>query len=447
MAEDHDGKPRLIQLSEHWFRNKLTDNRYLNYGTNYFFASIHTHLINMKSIIGKSIAACLWFTAGIAIPLDLRGQASIEILNQIANYNSSTSQIIFNGSYTCSGVLINNTKDQGRPLILTAAHCIESEEDLNSIVIIFGKRKLLKDQPYSGLKWSSIGASLLSLSKEIDFALLELDSEIPIYVSPIYLGWNKTLSQPKLIYSIHSPDFADAQYAFSIVKPSLATFGGLYDAIHFGHWKVDQWAQGVTSLGSSGAPLLDSNFEIIGGLSGSTDWHNYKSDYFFRFDLAYDHFGDTAHQLKAWIDPDNLGSIGHYQPTHKIKNYNFTSSITETIKLINGEIILEEIFVPNYSKINGVYIIISEMSDYLSSTVTLTLSQNGFKLYSKETNAVEFSQYSENYIPFVTSPLVSGEISVSLNFKSTNTSAYITIPKTGMGNVPSYFFALNSSKP
>ncbi len=401
----------------------------------------------MKSIIGKSIAACLWFTAGIAIPLDLRGQASIEILNQIANYNSSTSQIIFNGSYTCSGVLINNTKDQGRPLILTASHCIESEEDLNSIVITFGKRKLLKDQPYSGLEWRSVGASLLSSSKEIDFALLELNSEIPIYVSPIYLGWNKILSHPKLIYSIHSPDFADAQYAFSIVEPSLATFGGLYDAIPFGHWKVDQWAQGVTSLGSSGAPLLDSNFEIIGGLSGSTDWPNYKSDYFFRFDLAYDHFSNTAKQLKAWIDPDNLGSIGHYRPTWKIENYNFTSSVTETAKLINGSIITEKFNVTDNSQINGVYISVGEMGNYLGSVITISLSRNGSKLYSKETSTRELSQYSENYIPFVTPFLVNGEISISLNFQSTNPSAYITIPKTGLGNVPSYFFALNSSKP
>ncbi len=157
--------------------------------------SNHTHLIKMNSIIGKHIATCLWFINGIVIAPDLRGQPS-EILNQIEPYNSSTSQIIFNGSYTCSGALINNTQDQGRPLILTAAHCIESEEDLNSIVVIFGKRKLLKDQLYGGLEWSSIGASLLSSSREIDFALLELDSKIPIHVSPIYLGWNKVIYQP-----------------------------------------------------------------------------------------------------------------------------------------------------------------------------------------------------------------------------------------------------------
>ena len=401
----------------------------------------------MSSITGKCIATCLWFISGIVIATDLRAQTSIDILNQIESYNASTCQIIFNGSYTCSGVLINNTKDQGRALILTAAHCIESEEDLNSIVVIFGKRKLLKDQPYGGLEWRSIRAALLSLSREIDFALLELKSKIPVYVAPIYLGWNKMISQPSLIYSLHSPDFGDTQYSFSIAKPSLVTFGGLYHTVDFGHWKVDQWAQGVTSLGSSGAPLLNSSFEVIGGLSGSTDWQNYKSDYFFRFDLAYDYFSNKANQLKAWVDPDNLGSVGHYQPTHKIKNYNFTSSVTETVKLINGAKITEEFSVSDNSKINGVYITVGEMSNDSGSTITVALSHNGSELYAEETNTLELSQYSENYIPFVNPPLVSGKFSISLNFKPTHSSAYITIPKTSISNLTSYFFALNSSKP
>lgn len=399
----------------------------------------------MNSIIGKYIAVCLWFVTGNVIAQNLIGQPS-EMLNQIENYNSSTSQIIFNGSYTCSGVLINNTQDQGRPLILTAAHCIESEEDLNSIVVTFGKRKLLKEQPYGGLEWSAIGASLLSSSKEIDFALLELESKIPAYVSPIYLGWNKVISQPTLIYSIHSPDFEDAQYSFSIARPSLATFGGLYSTVDFGHWKIDQWSQGITSPGSSGAPLLDSNFEIIGGLSGSTDWHNYKSDYFFRFDLAYDHFSHAANQLKAWIDPGNLGSIGCYRPTHKIKNYNFTSSVTETVNLINGTVIMEEFSVTDKSKINGVYISVGEMSNDSGSTITVALSQNGSELYAEETNTLELSQYSENYIPFIAPLLVRGKFSISLKFKSNHSSAYIMIPKISMGNLTSYLFALNTNK-
>jgi len=345
-------------------------------------------------------------------------------------------------------VLVNNTQDQGRPLILTAAHCIESEEELSSIVIIFGKRKLLKDQPYDGLKWSSdSGATLLSSSKEIDFALLELESKIPVYVSPIFVGWSKRISQPTLISSIHSPDFEDAQYSFSLAKPSFATFDGLYHSVAFGHWKVDQWAQGVTSLGSSGAPLLDSEFKIIGGLSGSTDWVNYKSDYFFRFDLAYDHFGNTANQLKSWIDPDNLGITGQYKPTHKIKNYKFTNSATETVNLTNGEIITEEFSATDPSKINGVYVTVGKTSNNLGSIILIALSQNGFELYSEETSTLVLSQYAENYIPFETPPLVSGNFSISLSFKSPKSSAYITIPKTVMSNFTSYFFAINSSKP
>jgi len=400
----------------------------------------------MNSNSDKYLATCLCLISGIVIAPELRGQASAEILDQLEKYNSSTCQLIFNGSYTCSGVLINNTQDQGRPLVLTAAHCIESEEDLKSIVVTFGKRKLLRNQAYNGLKWSTTGASLLSSSRDLDFALLELESKIPAYVSPIFLGWNKSISQPALIFSIHSTDFGDAQYVFSMVKPSLATFGGLYNAVDSGHWKVDQWAQGITSLGSSGAPLLDSNFEILGGLSGSTDWENYKSDYFFRFDLAYNHFSNTTSQVKTWVDPDNLGRLGHYQPVYKIRNYHFYSSVSELVTLLDGAAATEEFSVGDNSNINGVYITVGDMSKDSGSTITVALSQNGSELYAEETDTLELAQYSENYIRFVTPPLVSGNFSISLKFESTGSSAYITIPKTSVGNLSGYFFAVNSGK-
>jgi len=400
----------------------------------------------MNSIGGKITAACLWLITGIVIAPEIRAQTSQEILDRIEKFNSSTCQIIFSESYTCSGVLINNTKDQGRPLILTAAHCIESEADLKSAVVVFGKRKLLKDQAYDGLEWSSTGASLLSSSKEIDFALLELEGEIPVHVAPIYLGWNKDISQPTLISSIHSPDFGDAQYSFSMAIPSLATFGGLYDAVESGHWRVDQWAEGITSLGSSGAPLLDSNFDIIGALSGSTDWNNYTSDYFFRFDLAYDHFGDAARQLKAWIDPNSLGWLGQYQPVYQIRNYHFNSSISESVTLLSGATVTEEFSVGDNSNINGVYITVGNVRKDSGSTITVALSQNGSEIYAEEIDTLEFSQFTENYIPFVTHPVVSGKFSVSLKIESTDSATYITIPKTSASNPSSYFFAVNSGK-
>jgi len=397
--------------------------------------------------INKYLATCLWFITGNAVALDPGGQSDTDRLNQIENYNSSVTQIIFGEAYTCSGVLINNTKAQGRPLILTAAHCVEGRQDLNSITVVFGKRKLMKDGDYSGLEWRSTGATLLSSSKEIDFALLELHSRIPAFVAPIYLGWNGQMSQPDSIYSIHSPEFEETQYIFSLAKPSFETFSGLYKTVTSGHWRVDQWAQGTTSPGSSGAPLLNSNFEIIGGLSGSTDWPSYKSDYFFRFDLAYDHFSDTNNQLMTWIDPDNAGSLKRYQPVYKIKNFKFTSSVVETVKLVNEALVMEEFSVRKQSKINGVYISIGDMSDSSGATLTIVVSQNGAELYAEEAGLDGLSQYSENYIPFVTPPLVSGKISISVQLESTHPSAYITIPKTVFSELTSYFIAFNSTKP
>lgn len=399
----------------------------------------------MISMIARHISTWLWVMSGLLIAPDLGSQPPTDLLNKIESYQSSTCQLVFNGSYTCSGALINNTLDQGKPLVLTAAHCIESEKDLNSILVIFGKRKLLEGQPYEGLEWSSdAGASLLARSKELDFALLELNSRIPAYVSPVFLAWNNTVSPPEFVSSIHSPDFEQARYSFSQSKPSLATFEGLYNPVALGYWKVDQWVGGTTSLGSSGAPLLNPGYEIIGSLSGSTDWEDHTSDYFFRFDLAYDHFSEEAKQLKAWIDPAGLGRLGHHQPNLKIRNYRFTSDVDETVTLIDGAGIAEEFSVDKGSVINGVYISPAELSIHPGAKVIVAITQNGSDLSFEEIAASELSRYSEQYIPFATPPLVSGRLSVSLQFKSTDSSDYVTIPKTRISGLISYFLAVNS---
>ena len=112
-----------------------------------------------------------------------------------------------------------------------------------------------------------------------------------------------------------------------------------------------------------------------------------------------------------------------------------------------GQKITEELSVSDNSSINGVYLTVGEMSKQSGSIITVAVSQNGSELYAEDTDAFGLSQYSENYIPFSTPPRLSGKISISLELKSTDSSAYITIPKTSIGNLTSFFFALNSIKP
>ena len=49
----------------------------------------------MNSISGKYVATCLWLIIGIVLAPDLRAQTSLEILDRLEKYNSSTCQIIF----------------------------------------------------------------------------------------------------------------------------------------------------------------------------------------------------------------------------------------------------------------------------------------------------------------------------------------------------------------
>jgi len=387
----------------------------------------------------------LWLVAGVAIAPALNAQSS-DWLNRLERINTATVQLIVSDSYTCTGALINNTKEQGRPLIVTAAHCLDGVEDLDSMLVLFGKRKLLQDQPFAGLEWRSKGVSVLASSEGIDFALLELKSSIPDFVAPLYLGWGNSDAQPEVIYSIHSPDFGDTQYSFSLAKPLVATFGGLYKAIDSGHWRVDKWTQGSTSPGSSGAPLLDENFSIIGGLSGSTDWPDYKSDYFFRFDLAYDHFGNKNKQLKAWIDPRGSGASSHYQLFHKVRNYEYDSPVLETMKLVNSGVIKEEFALSGSTRINGVYITVGETSGHPDSQLVVAVSSHDVELTVSKIRVSTLSQLSENYIAFEKPVTVSGEISISLKWKPTDPSVFITMPSAKIAGQASYFFALNSSK-
>ena len=136
--------------------------------------------------------------------------------------------------------------------------------------------------------------------------------------------------------------------------------------------------------------------------------------------------------------------MGHHQPNLKIRNYRFTSDVDETVTLIDGAGIAEEFSVDKGSVINGVYISPAELSIHPGAKVIVAITQNGSDLSFEEIAASELSRYSEQYIPFATPPLVSGRLSVSLQFKSTDSSDYVTIPKTRISGLISYFLAVNS---
>lgn len=215
-------------------------------------------------------------------------------------------------SSLCTGALINNTEEDGRPLFLTARHCIEDPTlDLNPNLwhIIFNHRTQLCSSDGSELyTWSgnSInGATILTSdlqgSPKNDALLLELHaSKITLVDYELCLsGWSKNESQPNNKYTIHHPS-GDVQ---KISMGNSTLNGNYYDV---------QWQNGTTEGGSSGAPLFNNNHKIIGQLRGGpASCNNNGIDRFGTMFKSWEY-----HSFGFYLDPylKNLNEVATYCP-------------------------------------------------------------------------------------------------------------------------------------
>lgn len=258
--------------------------------------------------------------------------------------------LIINGVEYCTGVLINNTANDGKPYLLTASHCILNNMDIGSRVVAFLNYESPRcDKRIRGSEDFSVsGSKTKALSKEVDFALLELTEMPPIDYRPYLAGWSLDTETANALpfTSIHHPVGDVKKYC---IEEDSVTFKDFVDpgdtTIHKGnHWNIKEWEIGHTWSGSSGAPLFDKNNRIRGGLTGGDSGglggcSYYESgDYFFRLDRAWDQFPEKSKQLKCWLDPitpdnvpssTNLNGLDPYSdhPVRRISNLTPSDSL------------------------------------------------------------------------------------------------------------------------
>ena len=361
---------------------------------------------------------------------------SREIQVALAKIQSSTCLIIFDGLYTCTGTLINNTSNDGRPLILSAAHCLENPDQIESIVVIFGRHKLINDSNLDAIEWrSSFGADLRAISYPGDYLLLELREEVPFELMPVYLGWNSKATQQSVVSTIHHPSFEYKQFTHSRRQPSISSFSGIESAFDNGFWKVGSWTMGRTVEGSSGAALLDDQIRIIGGLSGSGIRGADTVDYFFRFDLAtadsnfrkYIDPGNTGANSSSLIDLSNLGSLS------KIISYDYTDSLVGFLPIRRNEMLEQEFDQLVSGTLKGIYLTIGDIAGDLLNSFTIQITSNEQVLHVEEINLFTLDQHAENYIPFLTDVEVSGSFTMELRLNSFIDSEAVFIPFVNHG--------------
>lgn len=216
---------------------------------------------------------------------------------------NSVAKFIRGGTWLCSGALINNTANDGRPLFLTANHCIGSDRHAETSIFYFNYESPTCGGPNGRLDHSISGCILLSTTTKLDFALVEFSVPPPPEFEPYYAGWNRTVGAVnENVTCIHHPSGDVKKISKRYGRVATGNFGSGFDSNT--HWLIPSWDVGTTEGGSSGSPLFDMDHRIIGDLTGGDASCTYNfNDYFQKFFVCWDKYPEPDDQLKHWLDP------------------------------------------------------------------------------------------------------------------------------------------------
>lgn len=217
----------------------------------------------------------------------------------------------------CTGVLINNTKEDGKPYIYTAAHCVFDRftGEYQPCVFYFNYESPSCDGPDGNDQFSIAGATLVATgdtsenprdADSLDFALLELSVTPPDSFKVYYAGWNRSPTPAQNTTTIHHPrgDVKKVSRDDDPPETSYHQDNYLPELVKFSHWRILEWDLATTEWGSSGCPLFDQNLHVVGTLTGgAANCVNRVNDYFTKFDYAWDYYDAPSKQLKHWLDP------------------------------------------------------------------------------------------------------------------------------------------------
>lgn len=218
------------------------------------------------------------------------------------------------GQFLCSGQLVNNTRLDEAPFIMTANHCGADAATASNMVAYFNYQRSSCGSGNGSLEQFISGATFRSSDERSDYALMLLNSRPPVSFNVYYSGWNATGGSVNSGSGIHHPQ--GDEKAISLFDSPARKADGACSAqdgngsciMTIDAWQVG-WSSGVTEQGSSGSGLWNENRQLVGVLSGgSSDCNgssgNGQADFYGRFDAAWNNGG-----LKAQLDPGNTGAL------------------------------------------------------------------------------------------------------------------------------------------
>ena len=255
----------------------------------------------------------------------------------------------------CTGALINNTLNDGKPYVLTANHCYSNPA---TWIFRFQWESTSCINPSTSPTFQSLsGAVLRAQGTPSDFCLVEItgglvNGTVPAAYTPYFSGWDNTETISPSAVCIHHPSGDIKKIAIENNALISTSFGG---SPPNSHWGVLSWDLGVTEPGSSGSPLFNQNRRIIGQLHGgaSACGASVLSDEYGKVSVSWNPAGSTTSgQLKHWLDPNNTNAsfVDGYDPSN-------APTITLDAGLSNSAFIQTSLcgsnYIPNVTISNG----------------------------------------------------------------------------------------------
>lgn len=261
--------------------------------------------------------------------------------------------VIGGKGYACTGSLVNNTREDMTPYILSAYHCFNTggkTANFNDVTVYFDDEsagcEVDKVRPVPTKQMSGVISLVQNpLNGGSDGALVKLKGTINSNWHVYFNGWDRRTDDNIFRNGvvIHHPR-GDVKkisfYANNLTSSQWVNSEGT--GLENGHWQT-QYTQGVTQGGSSGSPIFSQDGLIIGTLTGGGSKCNGMNpsgiDYFGKFGYHWDKLQVAGQRIDEYLDPlgtgvEQLRGISNWSENEDLK---LSSSSVKMAKLTTRE--------------------------------------------------------------------------------------------------------------
>ncbi len=216
-----------------------------------------------------------------------------------------------NGSWMCSGQMLNSVAETPPPYFLTADHCGISGGNDHAVRIYWNfESPDCGDLCCGSLSDSQQGTIFRADYSTSDFCLVELSQDPDPDFDVYYSGWDaREENAPQRCTAIHHPNTDEKAISFNYDPITVTSYLSNSVPGNGSHWRVDDWEDGTTEPGSSGSGIWDENHHLVGQLHGGyASCSSITSDWYGRFSVSWDDGSNQSSRLRDWLDPDNTGT-------------------------------------------------------------------------------------------------------------------------------------------